>query len=315
MPSMIRAVNFGLSRSGLATVGYRLAGATRVTAGVAEVLAGSGIYSASIAVPAVPGYVLWDTGVSPLAWAVEDLDVAGATSAHRSANFGLSRSGLTTVGYMLRGQPRATAGVAELAPGSGVYGALVTPPPGYAGPITWDTGDAQPAYAEGVIDLDTFALPPGTQPDFLAALTAWLTANPTVAALFPRVSQGANSAEFAQAATLAGSLYPYCALTQVAGRTGGGNTGKGYWEDRYYRLAVYSDDQDQCVTVARVLGDEADSLTDNRLTFADGYQMKWWRTTPPLLMQVPGSVLGLASSAPLWSSMLTYHAQIGRKRK
>lgn len=67
---------------------------------------------------------------------------------YKTANFGPGRSGLATVGYTLTGGARVTAGVAEVAAGTGVYGATVALPDGFAGAILWDTGQGgQTAYA------------------------------------------------------------------------------------------------------------------------------------------------------------------------
>lgn len=65
-----RTAAFGTAKSGLSTVGYRLNGGTRTTAGVAEVGAGSGIYGALVTFPDdFTGSILWDTGDSSVAYA------------------------------------------------------------------------------------------------------------------------------------------------------------------------------------------------------------------------------------------------------
>lgn len=61
-----KTVNFGSTKAGLTTVGYRLldvlgVAGTRITAGVYEI--GGGSYGASIA--ATSGSILWDTGETP----------------------------------------------------------------------------------------------------------------------------------------------------------------------------------------------------------------------------------------------------------
>ncbi|MDB4337533.1 hypothetical protein OAA09_00785 [bacterium] len=77
--TLLKNVNFGTGKSGLATVGYRLidsAGTlsgSRTTAGVGELLAGTGIYSASIYFSTnFSGSILWDTGASSPAYATEE---------------------------------------------------------------------------------------------------------------------------------------------------------------------------------------------------------------------------------------------------
>jgi hypothetical protein len=64
-----KTTDFGASFGGLATVGYQLKNAdgsnngSRVTSGVAELVAGTGIYRATVTFPsAFRGYVVWDTG-------------------------------------------------------------------------------------------------------------------------------------------------------------------------------------------------------------------------------------------------------------
>lgn len=69
---------FGSSKSGLATVGYRLhnadgtASGSRITAGVAHL--GSGTYGAQVTVPdSFTGYIRWDTGEATPLYAAEGL--------------------------------------------------------------------------------------------------------------------------------------------------------------------------------------------------------------------------------------------------
>tara|TARA_B100000700_G_C15055682_1_gene862691 strand:- start:1656 stop:2087 length:432 start_codon:yes stop_codon:yes gene_type:complete len=76
---LVKNANFGPGKTGLSTVGYRLldsAGTlsgSRITSGVGELLAGTGIYSASIYFSAnFSGSILWDTGESSPAYATEE---------------------------------------------------------------------------------------------------------------------------------------------------------------------------------------------------------------------------------------------------
>lgn len=77
--SLVKNVNFGQSKKGLATVGYTLINTVggvdlpRTTVGVYEVGTLTGIYAALIAFPTgFKGSILWDTGgVSPV-YATED---------------------------------------------------------------------------------------------------------------------------------------------------------------------------------------------------------------------------------------------------
>lgn len=75
---------------------------------------------------------------------------------YKVVSFGSSKAGLSTVGFRLydpAGNPaygRTTAGVSDL--GGGQYGAAVGIPSGFRGFITWDTGEASPAYASASVN-------------------------------------------------------------------------------------------------------------------------------------------------------------------
>ena len=76
---LVKNVNFGPGQTGLTTVAYRLLDAvgtvsgSRTTSGVGEILAGTGIYSASIYFSAnFSGSILWDTGGSSPVYATEE---------------------------------------------------------------------------------------------------------------------------------------------------------------------------------------------------------------------------------------------------
>lgn len=76
-----------------------------------------------------------------------------AYTRYRTANFGKSKGGLSTVGYTLQGGSRVTAGIAEVGTTTGIYGALVSFADGFTGSILWDTGDgASIAYVGGAIN-------------------------------------------------------------------------------------------------------------------------------------------------------------------
>ena len=77
--TLVKNVNFGSGLAGVTTVGYRLFSSngalsgSRVTSGVGEILAGTGIYSASIYFSAdFKGSILWDTGGSSPVYATEE---------------------------------------------------------------------------------------------------------------------------------------------------------------------------------------------------------------------------------------------------
>ena len=76
---LVKTVNFGSGNGSLTTVGYRLmnldgsVSGSRNTSTVGEVLAGAGIYSASIYFTnTFSGSILWDTGESTPKYASED---------------------------------------------------------------------------------------------------------------------------------------------------------------------------------------------------------------------------------------------------
>ena len=76
---LLKNVNFGSGKSGLSTVGYRLLdtsgnlSGSRITAGVGEILADSGLYSASVHFSnSFSGSIVWDTGGSGPVYATEE---------------------------------------------------------------------------------------------------------------------------------------------------------------------------------------------------------------------------------------------------
>lgn len=76
-----RAVNFGATHTGLATVGYTLKNAdgsinkSRTTSGITEIVAGKGAYAASIEFDdAFSGILIWDTGGGSPVYAYENVD-------------------------------------------------------------------------------------------------------------------------------------------------------------------------------------------------------------------------------------------------
>jgi len=75
---MLRIVNFGSSKGGLATIGYTIYGAngvaigSRITSGVVEVGTSTGIYAANITMPGYDAIILWDTGEATPRYSTED---------------------------------------------------------------------------------------------------------------------------------------------------------------------------------------------------------------------------------------------------
>lgn len=67
-------------------------------------------------------------------------------------NFGISKAGLTTVGYTLLNsndtekQARTITGVFEVGTNTGIYGYLVSFDDDWIGTILWDTGEVSPRY-------------------------------------------------------------------------------------------------------------------------------------------------------------------------
>ncbi|HZO90523.1 MAG TPA: hypothetical protein VFB38_19505 [Chthonomonadaceae bacterium] len=79
----LKAVDFGTSKTGLTTVGYRLLNAdgtvntARTTAGVVEAPAGSGSYQAAVTFPdGFSGKLTWDTGEATPKYAHEDINAS-----------------------------------------------------------------------------------------------------------------------------------------------------------------------------------------------------------------------------------------------
>lgn len=77
--NIIQTVNFGSSKGGLSTVGYRLLNTdgsvkqVRTTTGVFEVVASTGLYACYISFDNDwQGIIVWDTGDTPLLYAVEE---------------------------------------------------------------------------------------------------------------------------------------------------------------------------------------------------------------------------------------------------
>ena len=85
----LRIVNFGKSRTGLATIGYVILNtdgttqAARATSGIYEMIAGSGIYAVNVTFPnTFQGSILWDTGESAgrILYAAEEFSYLQATA-------------------------------------------------------------------------------------------------------------------------------------------------------------------------------------------------------------------------------------------
>lgn len=81
MITVARAVNFGISKASLTTVGYRLInpdGSVRVartTSGISEVIAGKGIYGGEISFDdGWSGFLVWDTGEATPLFATDQYD-------------------------------------------------------------------------------------------------------------------------------------------------------------------------------------------------------------------------------------------------
>lgn len=81
MITVARAVNFGVNKASLTTVGYRLINSdgservSRTTSGVTEVLSGKGIYGGEIIFDeGWSGFVVWDTGEGTPQFAVDQYD-------------------------------------------------------------------------------------------------------------------------------------------------------------------------------------------------------------------------------------------------
>lgn len=76
-----RAVNFGATKGSLSTVGYALKNfdgsikQDRTTVGIVEIVAGKGVYGASISFEdGWSGFIIWDTGEATPLYAVDQFD-------------------------------------------------------------------------------------------------------------------------------------------------------------------------------------------------------------------------------------------------
>lgn len=79
---------------------------------------------------------------------------------YKQVAFGASKTGLSTVGYLLYyadgsavPMSRVTAGITERGTGTGNYGVVVTFPKNFVGEIRWDTGGGSPIYASEEINI------------------------------------------------------------------------------------------------------------------------------------------------------------------
>lgn len=99
--------------------------------------------------------------------------------------------------------------------------------------------------------------------------------------------------------------YPYAALTEV-GSKDVFNTGKGYWEDKLFRIAVYSEDQDWLLNIA---SPAVEATFDRpRFVFANGYQMAFKRRGSDFRKEPKIGV----NTQIVWCKGYTYQAQVGR---
>jgi hypothetical protein len=144
--------------------------------------------------------------------------------------------------------------------------------------------------------------PTGDAPDFLSALIAYWRGNAFLTAVVPVPFLGLAPAK---------AEPPYIEIHHIVGKVGGRNTGKGYWEDRHYQLSLWNPDADAAVAWAETIGTEFDKLADTPLTFANGYQMAFWRTGDTL-DRAEGFGPGATIDFPV---TLTYAARVGRNRQ
>lgn len=91
MIKLVRTVNFGTAKSGLATVGYTLYNPdltekkARTTTGVSEILSGTGIYRAEVEFDkGWSGIILWDTGEATKRYGSEQFNAAEIAQINRT---------------------------------------------------------------------------------------------------------------------------------------------------------------------------------------------------------------------------------------
>jgi hypothetical protein len=222
----------------------------RTTAGVAELAAGSGCYSAVIDRPAgFRGAIVWDTGEAAPAFAGEDINPVEATSRFCLVNFGPARKGLATVGYTVTGGTRTTAGISELAVGSGLYGAIVAFGAAFNGSILWDTGDTVPAFA---CDGLTLAPAPVAPADFRPPLVARLLSDEAITTV---VGDNVFPGNIPETDVLPALVYRISEYDR--GKDLGGYTGITYATVRFYCSSWFAAD---CVVLAQALRDSFDGF-------------------------------------------------------
>lgn len=125
-------------------------------------------------------------------------------SRRKSVQMGPGQSGLVgTLGFTLLNADgtvntaRTTAGVIELAAGSGLYAATVTFPSGFVGDLVWDTGGASPKYASESINPATEEYPgllgsilPSGAVTFVSPVLAGGSPAPTIQGMAYRAADG-----------------------------------------------------------------------------------------------------------------------------
>ena len=139
--------------------------------------------------------------------------------------------------------------------------------------------------------------------DFLAALTAYVQADTNL------IGVGLGTLHYGSAP---GSDYPYLLISHVGGKYSGRNFTRGYFDDTYYRVAIFTSDMDQAADLGRTVTAEFDAVGDNPLTFDDGRQASFLRMDPGTLVKI-GSA-GTGGHAYIWQLSYVYHVKISRER-
>ena len=120
------SANFGAANAGLSTVGYTMTpGGSRVTAGVTETRAGSGIYGATVTYQATfAGAIVWDAGTTPNKFTDQDINPTGTDAGTGGAGVGADAQDLCTTSFAA--ELLAAAGVAPTAAQTTALQDLVT---------------------------------------------------------------------------------------------------------------------------------------------------------------------------------------------
>lgn len=157
-------------------------------------------------------------------------------------------------------------------------------------------------WQSGYFNLALVITPSGDAPDFLSALVSYWEAEACLTAIAPTLFLGRAPAKAPK---------PYVVAMSLPAKVGGRNTGKGYWQDRFYRVDIWNTDADQAATWAETIITEFDKLDESPLTFANGYQMGGMYLVGDTLERAREFGAGGSIDFPV---TLTFRTRVGRTR-